>query len=256
MAILKPPIPKGWGLNIEHGQYVARMDDGAIISVPQEQVEDYGMGELVKAREKYASAYLLPKKGSGRVKHIVEEDYSDLASKMTYALRESMKKTWDEAYSKETTKWKEVFTSGSYPPTPLTKDSCTTAVAAMYEERNPFIDQVIEMEYVGSRVTCNPAPTDTDEDILLLVDDLEEVIVRCTNQGYVGGETYFDSGAITKLPDFCSLRKGDMNLIVTSNKLFYDKFLLATSVCKKLNLLKKNDRITVFQAILYEKGPK
>lgn len=241
MAISRPPIPFGWYYDIELGDYKTMLGDGTILRVPKNQVEDYGMGELVKAKEKYASAYLPPKKGSGKVEHFV------LGS--CKLPKKAIIHGYDDYYDPSSKSY-------MWPTTTLTKESFTTAVTAMYEECNPFIDQVIEMEYVGSRVTCNPAPTNTDEDILLLVDDQEEVIVRCTNQGYVGGETYFDSGAITKLPDFYSLRKGDVNLIVTSNKLFYDKFLLATSVCKKLNLLKKNDRITVFQVILYEKGPK
>lgn len=45
--------------------------------------------------------------------------------------------------------------------------------------------------------------------------------------------------------------KGDVNLIVTQDNKFYDRFMAATSVAKRLNLLDKADRIALFQAVLY-----
>lgn len=51
---------------------------------------------------------------------------------------------------------------------------------------------------------------------------------------------------------FRSYKKGLQNLIVTSSRSFYDKFVLATKVARALRLIRKVDRITLFQAILYE----
>jgi len=114
---------------------------------------------------------------------------------------------------------------------------------------NPFLDKVVKMEYVGSRITCNPAPTDTDEDVLLLTDDLETLIGDCIEVGFTR-----DGDTRASYPvDFVSLRNGSMNFIVTDDEEFYKKFMLATHVCKSLNLMEKNNRITVFQAILYGK---
>lgn len=112
---------------------------------------------------------------------------------------------------------------------------------------NPFLDKVVKMEYVGSRVTCSPAPTDTDEDVLLLTDDLETLIGDCIEVGFTR------DGAVDRSypKEFVSLRNGTMNFIVTDNEEFYKKFMLATHVCKSLNVMKKYDRLTVFQAILY-----
>jgi len=112
---------------------------------------------------------------------------------------------------------------------------------------NPFLDKVVKMEYVGSRVTCSPAPTDTDEDVLLLTDDLNTLIGDCIEVGFTR-----DGDTKTSYPvGFVSLRNGTMNFIVTDNEEFYKKFMLATHVCKFLNLKSKVDRICVFQAILY-----
>lgn len=118
-----------------------------------------------------------------------------------------------------------------------------------YVSANPFLEKVIEMEYVGSRVTCNPAPTNTDEDILILTDKSYRLVEDCKAQGFEGGEAYLD-GKGGLAVNFLSLRKGEINLIVTESKQFYDKFLLATHVCKTLNVMEKENRIMVFQAII------
>ena len=105
------------------------------------------------------------------------------------------------------------------------------------------------MEYVGSRITCNPPPKDTDEDVLLLTDDLNTLIGDCIEVGFTR-----DGDATASYPtEFVSLRNGTMNFIITDNEEFFKKFMLATHVCKSLNVLLKAHRICVFQAILYGK---
>jgi hypothetical protein len=115
---------------------------------------------------------------------------------------------------------------------------------------NPFLDKVVKMEYVGSRITCNPAPTDTDEDVLLLTDDLETLIGDCIEVGFTR-----DGDTKASYPvGFVSLRNGSMNFIVTDDEEFYKKFMLATHVCKSLNVMEKSNRIVVFHAILYDEA--
>jgi hypothetical protein len=141
-----------------------------------------------------------------------------------------------------------VSTSGS-PLTWSTTSSSSWFVSTPKEELsvNPFLDKVVNMEYVGSRVTCSPAPTDTDEDVLLLTDDLETLIGDCIEVGFTR-----DGDTKASYPvGFVSLRNGSMNFIVTDDEEFYKKFMLATHVCKSLNVMSKIDRIIVFQAILY-----
>ena len=131
----------------------------------------------------------------------------------------------------------------------LASASSWSAVSAVKGElpMNPFLDKVVKMEYVGSRVTCVPAPTDTDEDVLLLTDDLRTLIGDCIEVGFkLDGEVGKDYPK-----EFVSLRSGTMNFIITDDEEFYKKFMLATHVCKSLNVMKKYDRLTVFQAILY-----
>lgn len=50
---------------------------------------------------------------------------------------------------------------------------------------------------------------------------------------------------------FQSFRCDDVNLIVTVDSEFYNRFVAATSVAMRLNLLEKSDRIALFQAVLY-----
>lgn len=50
---------------------------------------------------------------------------------------------------------------------------------------------------------------------------------------------------------FLSMRKGDNNLIITTSEQFVWRHSVATHVCKSLCLTDKQERIMVFQAILY-----
>jgi len=112
---------------------------------------------------------------------------------------------------------------------------------------NPFEKNVLKLDYVGSRVTCVPAPTDTDEDVLILTDDLSKFVTGCVKAGFKETGSYAGTA-------FVSLRQGEVNLIITDEGEFYDKFMLATYVCKSLNVLDKQHRIIVFQSILYGKA--
>lgn len=106
---------------------------------------------------------------------------------------------------------------------------------------------------VGSRVTCRPAPTDTDADYLVLVADPWAFRGAVFLDGYeLGGSLLLDADApLNSVDRFSSYTKGDINLIVTGCEQFFNKFVVATHVATRLNLLQKSDRITLFQAILY-----
>jgi hypothetical protein len=112
--------------------------------------------------------------------------------------------------------------------------------------KQTWTKHITDINAVGSRVTCNPAPTDTDDDWLIYSKNFSTFIGDCIERGFVDEGDYGDS-------QFRSLRSGVHNLIVTDRKEFFDKFMLATHVCKTLNLLNKQNRIVVFQAILYGK---
>jgi hypothetical protein len=124
------------------------------------------------------------------------------------------------------------------------------------------IPGVRNVVFVGSRVTCNPPPTDTDIDILVFASDAEKLSLMMAFRGFQAhlcaskvedlsnsaNQTVFDG---TQSSPFVSLRRGEVNLIVTDQTRFFRRFLAATSVAKKLNLLSKPDRIDLFQAVLY-----
>ena len=112
---------------------------------------------------------------------------------------------------------------------------------------------VIEITLAGSRVTCNPPPENSDYDFLVLIADSSDNKGLLVNTlGGAGFEWEGDSIHYQGVLDnFMSWRQGDVNLIVTSNPEFVAKHKVATALCKRLNLMDKKQRISVFQAILY-----
>lgn len=109
-------------------------------------------------------------------------------------------------------------------------------------------------EPCGSRVTCDPPPMDTDRDWLVtrpgastldvgrLMSNLPDNIRL---EG--GGEHYQQQVA----GDFMSMRRGDLNLIVSSSAWFIERHREATRMCRELNLMEKRHRILLFQQVLY-----
>ena len=104
---------------------------------------------------------------------------------------------------------------------------------------------VVYVSPVGSRETCDPKPTDTDDDRLVLVRDLQTFVGSLTQAGFTVG------GSFICEQDFASLRRDKINIIATEKEEFYRRFMAATRVAKRFNFLKKADRITLFQAVLY-----
>lgn len=108
---------------------------------------------------------------------------------------------------------------------------------------------------VGSRVTCEPAPSGTDQDWLVLVsaNGYTDFAAALLAAGWeVGGSMIPADVDYTPVGDrFNSFTKGEDNIIATASPDFHRKFLAASSIAKRLNLLKKADRIALFQAVLY-----
>lgn len=107
-------------------------------------------------------------------------------------------------------------------------------------------------EPCGSKITCSPPPDKTDRDFLVVMPDNREKIgdvvssLSMMDFEWEGSEHYQDAAG-----NFMSWRRDDLNLIVTANADFASRHRAATSVCKRLNLMQKPDRIAVFQAVLY-----
>jgi hypothetical protein len=107
---------------------------------------------------------------------------------------------------------------------------------------------------VGSRVTCDPPPMDTDEDFLLLVKNVDETVGKLKEIGFDSNmtteqEREYAALKVTSGGRFRSLRFGDVNYIVTQSAFFFERFLTATHVCKMLNVMEKRHRILVFSAV-------
>lgn len=107
---------------------------------------------------------------------------------------------------------------------------------------------------VGSRVTCSPPPTDTDEDYLVLVKDIQQARRSLIELGFEEPKTKkqieeYEEMNKSSQYSFQSLRLGDVNYIVTDSPFFFERFLTASYVAKRLNLLNKEDRIMIFNAI-------
>lgn len=119
----------------------------------------------------------------------------------------------------------------------------------------------LRYELVGSRVTCDPAPTDTDQDVLVLT----TAELWDTSLGAELGLTGFDKGGsdcgnqvdyLSQVPlSFQSFTKDDLNLIITFDPEFFRRFMAATAVAKSLNLMGKDERVMLFQAVLYGNEP-
>jgi len=107
----------------------------------------------------------------------------------------------------------------------------------------------------GSRVICDPPPTDTDEDWLVLCDPHQ----KCHFEDHLATLGFVRDGSPIKPADngkyadkwFASYKFAETNIIAAETHEFFDRFMAATHVAKRLNLLHKPDRIALFQAVLY-----
>ncbi len=110
------------------------------------------------------------------------------------------------------------------------------------------LDAVVGAEACGSRITCNPAPTGTDQDYLVELNHGFSIDALLQSEGFMAeGSDLYDGNPNT----FTSYRRADVNLIVSDDPEFCRLHRAATYVCKRLNLMDKDDRISVFQAVLY-----
>lgn len=107
---------------------------------------------------------------------------------------------------------------------------------------------------VGSRVTCNPAPEGTDRDYLVFVASQDEAAAVLFDAGFSqDGSPEFYTG--NDAGGFRSYRRGAVNIIATEDYTFFERFLIATGLARRFNLLDKADRIALFQAVLYGVAP-
>lgn len=101
----------------------------------------------------------------------------------------------------------------------------------------------------GSAVICDPPVTTTDKDFIICAINPGNLIEFLGHNGFKishnEGYDFDPDSGIT------CLRRLDINLVVTGDYEFYLKFVNATILAKKLNLLEKSQRIALFQYVLY-----
>jgi len=106
-----------------------------------------------------------------------------------------------------------------------------------------FEDVVFRSQPTGSRYICTPPPKDTDNDTVFLVNGYHDWKAALLDDGWDFCGDYEFAGR------FAAFRKGQENYIVTEDEDFFNRYVFATEAARALNLLNKEDRITLFQAI-------
>ncbi len=97
----------------------------------------------------------------------------------------------------------------------------------------------------GSRVICDPPVLTTDEDWFVWVSDWDEAAEILYAEGFSPTTEQQDYTA------FISLRKAYLNICVTTDIDLYKRTVLATDLAKRFNLLNKQDRVDLFNAIQF-----
>ena len=102
----------------------------------------------------------------------------------------------------------------------------------------------------GSREICKPAPMGTDVDFVVLNTVILDADLHpfaplgFQDTSNAGLNEYGES-------NFCTYRNGEVNLIVVDTYIEFRKWRVATAAAKQMNLIKKKDRIDLFQGVLY-----
>lgn len=112
-----------------------------------------------------------------------------------------------------------------------------------------FSAKVQSIKPVGSRVTCSQYSDEADYDHLVLCEKLDHAVTIFQREGFATNSSL--EIKYVRMPEFVSMRRGMLNLLITEEQQFFDKFMLATHVAKTLDILDKQHRICLFQAILY-----
>jgi hypothetical protein len=115
----------------------------------------------------------------------------------------------------------------------------------------------ITQSRTGSSYTCDPPVDNTDVDYLVLVRDLWQAVAALRDFGWTlceGKDGSYEEDDTYSL-DWYAVRKGNLNLILTGDPRWYQRAVQATTICKKHNVLDKDDRIIVFRWVRDGGGP-
>jgi hypothetical protein len=111
--------------------------------------------------------------------------------------------------------------------------------------RDWLVHNELQHFVTGSREICNPPVLDTDIDFVVLDPRNRNFSLQGWIETTDTEDTYgFDA-------QFSTYRSGDVNLIVVDSKVEFMKWRVATAAAKHMNILDKQDRINLFQGVLY-----
>lgn len=120
----------------------------------------------------------------------------------------------------------------------------------LYKYLNIPNDLWVGIYKTGSSVICNPPVLDTDEDYVIYTNKESQLRKWLLANGVT--QSCEDKEEYDLESEFMSCyRKDNINLIVVYSKKTFDRWVYATKLAKKLNLLKKEQRITLFKFVLY-----
>ena len=109
--------------------------------------------------------------------------------------------------------------------------------------------KILKSHPTGSSYICNPPVTNTDVDRIYLVDSCDDVMSEMD-----GWDFNCSPDEYPATMQFYSFKKEEdgatLNALITPDEKYYNQFVLATEVAKKMNLLKKEDRVLLFTAML------
>lgn len=127
-------------------------------------------------------------------------------------------------------------------------------VAQKLEDAMIFVK---ESEFVGSRTIPGAWTDKSDLDVICLVDQSEaaQVIWDLEENGFKRPNGDMEKEYQTVKSDFLSLKyvgkSLTINILLTSWDDFYTTFIAANKVCVALRLKNRDDRVAVFQTLLY-----
>ncbi len=97
----------------------------------------------------------------------------------------------------------------------------------------------------GSREICNPKVMNTDVDFVVLDVKYNGNFEKNGFMKTSSEDSEYDE------TDFETYRRGEVNLIVLHTKEQFRAWEVATAAAKQMNLIRKIDRIRLFQGVLY-----
>jgi len=99
--------------------------------------------------------------------------------------------------------------------------------------------------FTGSRIICDPAPTDTDRDIALLVRDVSAAAGSLFEYGWCVPDTLQDYDG--EYENFVTMRRVDDNIMLFGDPVEFGAVLAATCIAMRKNLLEKSERYELFK---------